>query len=137
MIEAFLHASTALGDSGALELQLGHFILPTSRENVEVAWASPYTLTFSALNSWIGEEMRLTGLLGSYELTTGGGHSLRLGASVFGGNDTNGALLAWRGWSMGDRLTAFDEPVPLPPPHLSRVRRHLRPATRRWNPSLR
>ena len=115
IVEAFLHASAAVGAQAAFDFQLGHFILPTSRENVEFAWASPYTLTFSALNTWIGEEMRLTGLLSEYEVTVGGASHLRVGATAFGGNDSTGALLAWRGWSMGDRLTAFDEVVPLPP----------------------
>lgn len=115
IVEAFLHAAAPAGRSGSLDFQLGHFILPTSRENVEFAWSSPYTLTFSALNTWIGEEMRLSGLLAEYEAGAGGRHHLRFGASVFGGNDASGALLAWRGWSMGDRLTVFGEVVPLPP----------------------
>ncbi len=115
IIEAFLHGSAPAGKSGSLNFQLGHFFLPTSRENIEIAWSSPYTLTYSALNTWIGEEMRLTGLLTEYEIDVGGRHQIRLGASVFGGNDSNGALLAWRGWSFSDRLSAFGELVPLPP----------------------
>ena len=115
VVEAFLHAAAVVGSSGVLDFQLGHFFLPTSRENVEVLWSSPYTLTYSALNSWIGEEMRLTGLLGEYRVLVGGRDELGFGASVFGGNDSSGALLAWRGWSMGNRLTAYGELVPLPP----------------------
>ena len=114
IVEALLHASAPLGRSGALELQLGHFFLPTSRENVEPAWSSPYTLTRSALNSWIGEEMRLTGLSAEIQLDAGAGQ-WRLGGVAFGGNDSSGALLAWRGWALGDRLTVFGETVPLPP----------------------
>jgi hypothetical protein len=34
---------------------------------------------------------------------------------VFGGNDTAGALLAWRGWAMGTRLAVVAETLPLPP----------------------
>ena len=114
IIEAFLHASAPAGKSGLFTFELGHFFLPTSRENIEIAWSSPYTLTFSALNTWIGEEMRLTGLLTGYELDVSSRDQIRIGASVFGGNDSTGALLAWRGWAFGDRLTAFDEIVPLP-----------------------
>ncbi len=115
VIEAFLHASAPAGSSGAFSFQLGHFFLPTSRENVELAWSSPYTLTYSAINTWIGEEMRLTGLLAEYEVDVSDRARLRFGASAFGGNDSNGALLAWRGWAFGDRLSAFGELVPLPP----------------------
>ncbi len=114
IVEAVLHAAAPLGRSGALNFQLGHFFLPTSRENVEVAWSSPYTLTLSALNTWIGEEMRLTGLAAEYQLDAGQ-NQWRLGAAAFGGNDSNGALLAWRGWALGDRLSVFGEVVPLPP----------------------
>ena len=115
IVEAFLHASVPAGASGSLSFQLGHFILPTSRENIELAWSSPYTLTFSAINTWIGEELRLTGLQAEYEVDGSGGNGFRFGAAVFGGNDSTGALLAWRGWALGDRLTTFGEVVPLPP----------------------
>ena len=114
IIEAILRASVPVGSSGALSFELGHFFLPTSRENVELAWSSPYTLTYSALNTWIGEEMRLTGLLVEYELDAGDRDQVRFGASAFGGNDSTGALLAWRGWAFGDRLSVFGEVVPLP-----------------------
>ena len=115
IIEALVQATVPSGKSGSLSFELGHFFLPTSRENIDVAWSSPYALTFSALNTWIGEEMRVTGLLTEYEVDTGSQDQLSFGASVFAGNDTNGALLAWRGWSMGDRLSVFGEVVPLPP----------------------
>ena len=115
VVEAFLHASAPAGSAGAFDFRLGHFFLPTSRENVELAWSSPYTLTYSAINTWIGEEMRLTGLLAEVTVDAGSRGQWRTGASAFGGNDSNGALLAWRGWAFGDRLTVFGEVVPLPP----------------------
>ena len=117
VVEAYLHGELDLGATSALRLRLGHFLLPTSRENVEVAWSSPYTLSFSALNTWIGEEMRLSGLLSevAWPLPRTAADELRLGASIYGGNDASGTLLAWRGWGMGDRITAFREVVPLPP----------------------
>jgi hypothetical protein len=34
---------------------------------------------------------------------------------VLAGADTAGALLAWRGWTLGDRLVTIGERVPLPP----------------------
>lgn len=117
IVEAYLHGETDVGETGALRFRLGHFLLPTSREKVEVAWSLPYTLTFSALNTWIGEELRVTGLGSEYAWapSSSGIDELRLGAVVYGGNDASGSLLAWRGWRMGDRITAFREVVPLPP----------------------
>ncbi|HXT51875.1 MAG TPA: hypothetical protein VN811_12580 [Thermoanaerobaculia bacterium] len=94
-------------------LRAGQFFLPTSRENQTAVWASPFTYTLSAINSWIGEEVRPIGLLAEYEVF-GDENSGRAGASVFGGNDASGALLAWRGWAMGDRLSTFGETLPLP-----------------------
>lgn len=115
VVEAYLEASWRLRSSDALRIQLGHFLLPTSRENVSWAWSSPYTLTLSALNSWIAEEVRPTGLALEYRAALGQIDELRFGASAFGGNDTSGALLAWRGWAMHDRITLWDEVAPLPP----------------------
>jgi hypothetical protein len=47
--------------------------------------------------------------------TTSAFNTLTLGGTVFRGNDTMGALLAWRGWTVGNRLPVYDEVVPLPP----------------------
>ena len=115
VVEAFLELEAPLASKHRLRFRLGHFLMPTSRENIDVAWSSPYTLTFSALNSWIGEEVRLTGLEGSYQWAVGDTDDLLWTVAAFGGNDTAGTLLAWRGWAMGDRLTVFDETLPLPP----------------------
>jgi hypothetical protein len=96
-----------------LAARLGFFFLPSSRENVEVGWSSPYTLTYSALNTWMGEEVRPIGLEAS--LRRGfGEHSLEAAAIVFGGNDAAGAMLAWRGFAMSSQVTQLNEVLPLP-----------------------
>src|SRR5262249_48577180 len=46
---------------GDFRLRAGQFFLPTSRENTDKLWSSPYTISFSALNTWIGEELRPIG----------------------------------------------------------------------------
>src|SRR4029079_11866748 len=73
-----------------------------------------YTWTFSALDSWVGEEVRPLGVLAEYETGVEDVQGWRGGASLFWGNDTMGALLAWRGWSLGDRLSVAGETLPLP-----------------------
>lgn len=98
-----------------LRLRGGFFFLPTSKENKDENWASPYTIHFSALNAWIGEEVRPLGLDLQYRHTTNAGHAITGGATVFRANDTMGTLLAWRGWSVGDRLSTWGEVLPLPP----------------------
>ncbi len=116
LVEAYAEGRLIFGFD-ELQLRAGQFFLPTSRENRDALWASPYSINFSALNTWIGQEVRPIGLDLQYRHTTGGGHVITGAATAFRGNDTMGTLLAWRGWSVGNRLSTYDEVVPLPPLH--------------------
>jgi len=87
---------------------------PASLENVDPLWSSPYTLSFSSLNSWVGEEVRFSGLDLAFRHGFTPERFLFFGATALIGNDAVGAALAWRGWSAGDRLTVLGETVPLP-----------------------
>lgn len=93
-------------------LRAGHFFPPISLENDGVAWSPTRTLTASALDSWIGEEVRVTGLEASLELFLPTSDLTFTGA-VFGGNDPCGSLLAWRGWAIGDRQSGLSDRLPL------------------------
>jgi len=93
------------------QLRAGQFFLGTSRENVGPLWSSPYTLSFSALKTWIGEEFRPVGV----DLQWKPNFYVTAAATAFRNNDTAGALLAWRGWTVGSRLTTYNEVLPLPP----------------------
>ncbi len=97
--------------SERFRLRAGHFWLPTSRENIDAMWNSRYTITYSALNTWIGEEQRPVGA----DLQFSPNFYLTLGAMAFRGNDTMGTLLAARGWTLGNRLTVYNEVVPAVP----------------------
>ena len=93
------------------QLRAGQFFLGTSRENTGPLWSSPYTISFSALNTWIGEEVRPVGV----ELQWKPNFYVTAAATAFRNNDTAGALLAWRGWTVGNRLSVYNEVLPLPP----------------------
>jgi hypothetical protein len=93
------------------QLRAGQFFLGTSRENTDPLWTSPYTVSFSPLNSWIGEEFRPVGV----DLAWRPNFYVTAGATAFRNNDSMGALLAWRGWTVGNRLTVYNEVLPLPP----------------------
>jgi hypothetical protein len=93
------------------QLRAGEFFLPTSRENHDMLWASPYTISFSALNAWIGQEFRPLGV----DLQWKPNFYFSAGATAFRGNDTLGAQIAWRGWTIGNRLSVYNELLPLPP----------------------
>lgn len=115
LVEAWLEGTRELrGGADRLRLRGGQLFLPTSRENVGPLWSSPYTFTLSAINSWIGEEIRPLGLFAEYELGAGSTQAWRAGTTAFLGNDAAGALLAWRGWAVGDRLSTLGETLPLP-----------------------
>lgn len=87
----------------------GSFWLPTSRENTDRFWNSPYSITYSALNTWIGQEVRPIGA----DLQYSPNFYVTLGATGFRGNDTMGTALAAHGWTSGNRLTVYDEDIPV------------------------
>lgn len=99
---------------GDFRLRAGQFFLPTSRENTDRLWSSPYTISFSALNSWIGEEVRPIGTELQWQHLTSTS-VITFAGGAFRGNDTMGALLGWRGWSIGNHLAVTNEVLPLPP----------------------
>lgn len=114
LVEAFALYRPELSPTLALRVKAGTYFPQTSRENVDPLWSSPYTITLSSLNTWIGEEVRLTGVEAG--LVRRGDHGeLQIAGGAFGLNDSSGSLLAWRGWAMGDRLVTLGEVLPLPP----------------------
>ena len=71
------------------------------------AWSTVYTITPSAINSWIGEEVKVGGAEGTLHASLGE-HQLSATGGIFGFNDTSGTLLSFRGWALQDiKATAF------------------------------
>jgi hypothetical protein len=100
------------------QFRFGAFYPPLSLENSGVAWSSPYSISFSAINTWLGEEIRPFGLEWTLRRRLGGPsspHQLAAFASAFYGNDPAGTLLFWRGWSLHDRQTRLNDKLPIPP----------------------
>lgn len=113
LIEAFVLYRPELSERVRLRLKGGAFFPPVSLENDGPAWTSPYTITTSAANSWIGEEVRTVGLEGTVVLKWDQ-DEIRLGGAAFGSNDPTGTLLGWRGWSLHDRQTGFGDRLAYP-----------------------
>lgn len=89
-------------------VKLGAFFPPISLEHRAPGWTNPYTISSSALNTWVGEELRTIGL--AYELehlgiAAGGRFDFGVHAALFGWNDPAGVELALRGFSLNDRQT--------------------------------
>jgi hypothetical protein len=105
-----------LGDGGELgfSLKAGAFFPTISLENDDLGWTSPYTLTPSAINSWIGEELRTIGAEGIWRWQTPDFGTLSLTSALLCCNEPAGILLADRGWAMDDRPTGLFERVRLP-----------------------
>ncbi len=114
VVEAFVQAQPDITARTQLRVRGGLFFPQTSLENVDRLWQSPYTVTLSAWNTWIGEEVRLGGLETAWILQ-GARDRVELAGTAFGANDASGALVAWRGFALGDRLTTIGEVLPLPP----------------------
>ena len=98
----------------SFSLTVGQFFLPISIENSEDFWESPYSIHFSALNTWIGEEFRPIGLDAQYNYFTESNDRFSIAATIFGGNDSMGSLLAYRGWSIGRHRTSLGDVLSLP-----------------------
>ena len=90
-----------------LRLRGGLFWLPTSLENIDPLWNSRYTISNSALNSWIGQEVRPI----AADLQFSPNFYFTIGATAFRGNDTMGSALSSRGWTIGNRMTVYDEVI--------------------------
>jgi hypothetical protein len=87
-------------------VRAGAFFPPVSMENDGVGWTSPWTLSSSAINTWVGEELRAVG--GEFVLERRGEiNRWELRASLFRRDDPAGTLLAERGWSIGDLVSGF------------------------------
>jgi hypothetical protein len=88
-------------------LKAGMFFAPVSLENDALGWTSPYTLTSSAIDTWVGEELRTFGAEGRVE-HRGTRGTFSAGLGLFAKNDPAGELLATRGWAMHDLVTGLD-----------------------------
>jgi len=113
LIEAFVLYRPELSERVRLRLRGGAFFPPISLENDGPAWTSPYTITASAANSWIGEEVRTVGVESTLVLKWDR-DDLRFTGAAFGSNDPAGTLLGWRGWAIHDRQTGFGDRLAYP-----------------------
>ena len=94
-------------------VRLGQMFPPVSMEHDGAGWSVSRTMTPSAINSWIGEEVLVDGLEVSAS-THVAGQGLGLTAAIFTGNDTAGTILSWRGWALHDIASDRDTRLPLP-----------------------
>ncbi len=100
------------------QVRFGAFYPPFSLENASRGWQSPFSYSYSAINTWLGEEIRPVGAEWSMRRHigfSGSPQELRAFAAGFYGNDPAGTLLFWRGFALHDRQTRLHDRLPMPP----------------------
>ncbi|HVU31501.1 MAG TPA: hypothetical protein VHE36_13975, partial [Sphingomicrobium sp.] len=113
--QAFLEFRSMRSESGtSLTARGGLMWPPVSLEHEGADWHVADSITPSAINSWIGEEVRPLALEATIALAPRG-QRLRATAAIFAANDTSGTLLTFRGWALHDRATLAFNSWPLPP----------------------
>lgn len=92
--------------------RVGFFYPALSVENTDIGWLAQNFITSSAINAWIGEELRVPGIEVSVKRPGkrfNSPWSWQFDAAAYRGNDTIGALLAWKGFGIHDRQTLHHE----------------------------
>lgn len=87
---------------------------PVSLEHEGADWHVKDSITPSAINSWIGEEVRPVAAEATVTASLGS-HKVRVTGALMAANDTSGTLLTFRGWALHDRTTLAFNGQPLPP----------------------
>lgn len=113
LLEGYVRYRPLATTSWQWTTKLGAFFPPISLENESVAWTSPWTLTPSAINSWVGDELRTIGGETAAEWRFDGG-AVQATGSLFGWAGPVGTLLSDRGWALGDSPTGLFDKVRLP-----------------------
>jgi hypothetical protein len=113
-LEAYVSLHPASDSDFGWSAKLGAFFPTISLENDDIGWISPYTLTPSAINTWIGEELRTIGGEGTARWRTPNLGTFSFTGALFGGNDPAGVLIYDRGWALHDRPTGLTEKVRQP-----------------------
>lgn len=121
--EAYLRYRTGPGAT-SFTARAGLFWPWMSLEHDGLDWTVADTITPSAINTWIGEEVKVAGLEASVR-TPVLGQDLTFTLGGFTHNDTSGTLLSFRGWGMHDLKGTLDGEFKLSPlsPYM---------ATRQW-----
>ena len=116
--EAWLGWNPVPSSAWKTRVKFGAFFPVTSLEidYDSIGWTPLRTISSSAINSWIGEELRTQGLeltMTRKSNTEASVHDYGFTLALFGRNDPIGSLLAWRGWSISDRITGLTESIRL------------------------
>jgi hypothetical protein len=112
--EAFLVYKPTPRSETRYQVRVGLFYPPISLENGGPFWTTTNTITPSAINSWVGEEVKVVGAEASMRRAFGD-QELGVTGGVFGFDDNAGELIALRGWSLDNVREGVGGGFRLPP----------------------
>jgi hypothetical protein len=112
--EAFVTYKPVPHGPTRLKARAGLFYPDISLEHEGPAWSVSDTITPSAINSWVGEEIKVAGLEVSVSRTFGL-QEVTATVGLFTHGDTAGTLLSFRGWALHDLRSTASGHFPLPP----------------------
>ncbi len=112
--QAYLSFKPMRGQKLSFSARAGLMWPSVSLEHEGADWHVADSITPSAINSWIAEEVRPVAVEASFG-TDFGRHKLRATAALMAANDTSGTLLTFRGWALHDTTTLAFHRQPLPP----------------------
>lgn len=108
LTEAWLEWRPVPKSAWRSNLKIGAFYPSISLEHRASGWTNPYTISSSALNTWVGEELRTIGVEYGLEhlgIAAGGMWDFGAHLAIYGWNDPAGVILGFRGFSLNDRQT--------------------------------
>jgi len=117
--EAWLGWNPVPDSPWRMRAKLGAFFPLTSLEVSydQVGWNAARTISGSAVNSWIAQEIRVIGteFTGQWRgALLGSPHTFTTRLGVFEGNDPAGTEISWRGWDLSGRVTGLFQKLRLP-----------------------
>jgi hypothetical protein len=112
--QAYLNYRPMRSNSVSFSARAGLMFPPVSLEHEGADWHVKDSITPSAINSWIGEEVKPVAIEGTVAANVAS-HKVRATAALLAANDTSGTLLTFRGWALHDRTTLAFHRWPLPP----------------------
>lgn len=113
IIEGYLRLRSNAPGQLSFGGKAGILFTPVSLENTGLAWANPYALTNSAINSWVAEELRVLAVEGRVNWREDN-YRLGLFGAVTAAGDPAGTILFRRGWALHDFVPGFNDRLPLP-----------------------
>jgi hypothetical protein len=113
LVEAYLSYKPVPRSATRFSVRAGLYWPAVSLEHEGAFWSVADMITPSAINSWIGEEVKTVGAeaLASREID---GNRVSATIGLFGFNDTAGTLMAFRGWALHDLKAGAFGHHPLP-----------------------